>query len=359
MERGRIFSGRYHVLGGSLSALDAELQARGSRLLRRHGPSAAALDTLVADTGAEAVFWNRKYEPATQPRDAALKKTLRERGLQVESFKGVLLFEPAFFADARPDTALDMIARLPGFAFESGDSGTRGLAGTAGNVLIDGGANGLLSLVVGGVDVTAGGTVSGTYGELVVTVASGVYSWTYTLNDNAPHTNTAAVGSADPFPEENFSVVLTDSDGDATPAAPLVIQINDDGPLALDDEARRQVQMTVAQKLREKHIKKMEEKAKSAVDDGKKFLEENGKKSGVKTTASGLQYKVNAPGTGRTPTVNDTVTVHYRGTLSNGSKDVEFRIEVDVVGRKYSITPSEWISLATDDDSPDSTSGAA
>ena len=51
---------------------------------------------------------------------------------------GVLVFEPVFFADSRPDTALDMISRLPGFAFESGDSGTRGLAGTAGNVLIDG-----------------------------------------------------------------------------------------------------------------------------------------------------------------------------------------------------------------------------
>ena len=52
--------------------------------------------------------------------------------------QGVLVFEPAFFADSRPDTALDMIGRLPGFAFESGDSGTRGLAGAAGNVLIDG-----------------------------------------------------------------------------------------------------------------------------------------------------------------------------------------------------------------------------
>ena len=52
--------------------------------------------------------------------------------------QGVLVFEPAFFAEARPDTARDMIARLPGFAFDSGDSGTRGLAGTAGNVLIDG-----------------------------------------------------------------------------------------------------------------------------------------------------------------------------------------------------------------------------
>ncbi|MGZ9113097.1 MAG: TonB-dependent receptor, partial [Brevundimonas sp.] len=52
--------------------------------------------------------------------------------------QGVLIFEPAFFADARPDTALDMISRLPGFGLDTGDSGTRGLAGTAGNVLIDG-----------------------------------------------------------------------------------------------------------------------------------------------------------------------------------------------------------------------------
>ena len=52
--------------------------------------------------------------------------------------QGVLVFEPAFFADARPDTALDMIARLPGFGLDTGDSDTRGLAGAAGNVLIDG-----------------------------------------------------------------------------------------------------------------------------------------------------------------------------------------------------------------------------
>jgi hypothetical protein len=52
--------------------------------------------------------------------------------------RGVLIFEPAFFADSRPDTALDMIARLPGFGFDTGDTGTRGFAGAAGNVLIDG-----------------------------------------------------------------------------------------------------------------------------------------------------------------------------------------------------------------------------
>ena len=78
----------------SLAALDADLRARGSRLLLREGPSAPALQALVEQTGAVAVFWNRKYEPATQPRDASLKKGLREQGLQVESFNGCLLFEP-------------------------------------------------------------------------------------------------------------------------------------------------------------------------------------------------------------------------------------------------------------------------
>ncbi|QND80858.1 deoxyribodipyrimidine photo-lyase [Pseudoxanthomonas mexicana] len=78
----------------SLAALDADLRARGSRLLLREGPSAPALQALVEQTGALAVFWNRKYEPATQPRDASLKKGLREQGLQVESFNGCLLFEP-------------------------------------------------------------------------------------------------------------------------------------------------------------------------------------------------------------------------------------------------------------------------
>jgi hypothetical protein len=52
--------------------------------------------------------------------------------------QGVLVFEPAFFADSRPDTAADMIQRLPGFGLDGGDNSTRGFAGAAGNVLIDG-----------------------------------------------------------------------------------------------------------------------------------------------------------------------------------------------------------------------------
>jgi FKBP-type peptidyl-prolyl cis-trans isomerase FklB len=54
--------------------------------------------------------------------------------------------------------------------------------------------------------------------------------------------------------------------------------------------------------------------------DGAKFLEENKKKEGVKTTPSGLQYKSLKEGTGAQPKATDTVTVNYRGTLMDGSE---------------------------------------
>jgi FKBP-type peptidyl-prolyl cis-trans isomerase FklB len=53
---------------------------------------------------------------------------------------------------------------------------------------------------------------------------------------------------------------------------------------------------------------------------GAAFLAENAKKPGVKTTASGLQYKVITAGTGKKPTAADTVTVNYRGTLIDGAE---------------------------------------
>jgi FKBP-type peptidyl-prolyl cis-trans isomerase len=51
-----------------------------------------------------------------------------------------------------------------------------------------------------------------------------------------------------------------------------------------------------------------------------KFLAENGKKPGVTTTASGLQYQVLAPGSGESPKATDEVTVNYRGTLLDGTE---------------------------------------
>ena len=56
----------------------------------------------------------------------------------------------------------------------------------------------------------------------------------------------------------------------------------------------------------------------AAVAEGKKFLEENAKKEGVKITESGIQYIVVTEGEGEKPSATDTVTVHYKGTFLNG-----------------------------------------
>jgi len=52
----------------------------------------------------------------------------------------------------------------------------------------------------------------------------------------------------------------------------------------------------------------------------KAFLAENATKDGVKTLPSGLQYKIMNEGSGATPSATDKVTVHYRGTLVDGSE---------------------------------------
>lgn len=78
----------------SLHALDTRLRALGSSLVVRAGDSHATLQALIDETGAEGVYWNRKYEPATQPRDAAIKRDLQALGLDVRSCNGSLMVEP-------------------------------------------------------------------------------------------------------------------------------------------------------------------------------------------------------------------------------------------------------------------------
>jgi deoxyribodipyrimidine photo-lyase len=81
-------------LGRSLAALDAALRAHGSKLIIREGSSPALLRSLVAESGACAVFWNRRYEPIVAARDERLKTALIQDGLVVETFNSNLLFEP-------------------------------------------------------------------------------------------------------------------------------------------------------------------------------------------------------------------------------------------------------------------------
>ena len=89
--------------------------------------------------------------------------------------------------------------------------------------------------------------------------------------------------------------------------------------LALNDEERKKILTTMAQQLREKKMKEMEAKGKSATDAGSKYLADNGKRAGVTTTASGLQIETLKAGTGAKPAATSVVTVHYKGTLTNGT----------------------------------------
>lgn len=59
--------------------------------------------------------------------------------------------------------------------------------------------------------------------------------------------------------------------------------------------------------------------AQANLEAGNKFLEENGKREGVQTTESGLQYEILVEGEGEKPTETDQVRVHYHGTLIDGT----------------------------------------
>ncbi|WP_369804656.1 FKBP-type peptidyl-prolyl cis-trans isomerase [Stutzerimonas balearica] len=71
--------------------------------------------------------------------------------------------------------------------------------------------------------------------------------------------------------------------------------------------------------LQKRAEERMAEANAKAAEAGKKFLEENAKREGVKTTASGLQYEVIKSAEGPQPTADDIVTVHYEGTLTDGT----------------------------------------
>ena len=82
--------------------------------------------------------------------------------------------------------------------------------------------------------------------------------------------------------------------------------------------------MKALQDFQQKQLAKMEAEQKALADknkaDSDKFMNENKVKEGVKSTASGLQYRVLKEGTGNKPTADDTVKVHYKGTLPDGQE---------------------------------------
>jgi FKBP-type peptidyl-prolyl cis-trans isomerase FklB len=90
-------------------------------------------------------------------------------------------------------------------------------------------------------------------------------------------------------------------------------------PQMTDDEIK-ETMTTFSKDLSEKQQSAAREAATKNTAEGEKFLAENKSKPGVKTTASGLQYKVLKEGTGASPKETDTVVTNYRGTLINGTE---------------------------------------
>jgi len=88
----------------------------------------------------------------------------------------------------------------------------------------------------------------------------------------------------------------------------------------LSDKSEPKISNAEAQKILQEYFSKQQElKSKKAIEEGENFLAENGKKKGVTTLESGLQYEVITKGEGAKPTLNDQVTTHYHGTLIDGT----------------------------------------
>ena len=81
-------------LDKSLRALGADLAARGAPLILRRGDSEAELRRLIEETGADAVFMNRLFEPDAFARDADIAHSLKTEGVECRGFNGSLLRPP-------------------------------------------------------------------------------------------------------------------------------------------------------------------------------------------------------------------------------------------------------------------------
>ena len=88
----------------------------------------------------------------------------------------------------------------------------------------------------------------------------------------------------------------------------------------MTEEQIKETMTAYSKMMMEKQTAAAKEKGSKAAAEGEKFLAENKTKEGVKTTPSGLQYKVIQEGSGTPPKESDTVVTHYKGTLINGTE---------------------------------------
>jgi len=98
----------------------------------------------------------------------------------------------------------------------------------------------------------------------------------------------------------------------------LLDALKGEEPALPPEEARRILAEFRQQMMSQTKVDRAEQAAKNQ-EEGRKFLAENRTRPDVQVTDSGLQYKVLAEGDGPTPTASNRVSVHYRGTLLDGT----------------------------------------
>lgn len=79
----------------SLEALAAAIKACGNALILRSGKPAEVLSDIAGETGADTIYWNRRYDPDGVSTDGPVKQAFQKDGLTVQSFAGQLLHEPS------------------------------------------------------------------------------------------------------------------------------------------------------------------------------------------------------------------------------------------------------------------------
>ena len=101
--------------------------------------------------------------------------------------------------------------------------------------------------------------------------------------------------------------------------ATAIDDILKDHKLALTAEELKKTLTDYQEILKQKTAEKQQAEGGENLKKGEVYLASNAKKDGVKTTKTGLQYKILKTGTGKTPKDSDTVKVHYHGTLIDGT----------------------------------------
>jgi len=133
-----------------------------------------------------------------------------------------------------------------------------------------------------------------------------------------PAKGTAAAAEQGPKSERSYSIgILWGTQLRSTGVAPDSVSvaridqgIRDalSGKVTMSDQDKENIRAMLASGVESNH------------HAAEKFLAENGKKPGVVTTASGLQYQELKAGSGASPKASDTVLVNYRGTLLDGTE---------------------------------------